>query len=196
MPWSLSTATPPTTFTNPDRSTRWRRTSLIYVAGHRGLVGSAICRSLRQQGFDRLLLRTHAELDLTDAVAVQRFFAQERPAHVFLAAAKVGESARTIPIRRSLSGKISRSTDQHHSRELPLRGRSSALPRIELHLPQTLSAAHPGRISANWSAQGDQSAVCSREDRRHRDVLVLQPAIWDPLSCRDADEPLRTRRQL
>jgi len=64
--------------------------SLIYVAGHRGLVGSAICRSLRRQGFERLLLRTHAELDLTDSVAVRQFFQQERPAHVFLAAAKVG----------------------------------------------------------------------------------------------------------
>jgi GDP-L-fucose synthase len=64
--------------------------SLIYVAGHRGLVGSAICRSLRQQGFHRLLLRSHAELDLTDAVAVRRFFEQERPHYVFLAAAKVG----------------------------------------------------------------------------------------------------------
>jgi GDP-L-fucose synthase len=66
------------------------KNDLIYVAGHRGLVGSAICRSLRQQGFDQLLLRSHAELDLTDALAVQRFFAHERPAHVFVAAAKVG----------------------------------------------------------------------------------------------------------
>ena len=64
--------------------------SLIYVSGHRGLVGSAICRSLRQQGFERLLLRSRAELDLTDSAAVRRFFEQERPAHVFLAAAKVG----------------------------------------------------------------------------------------------------------
>jgi GDP-L-fucose synthase len=64
--------------------------SLIYVAGHRGLVGSAICRNLRQQGFLRLLLRSHAELDLTDSVAVHRFFEQERPHYVFLAAAKVG----------------------------------------------------------------------------------------------------------
>jgi GDP-L-fucose synthase len=64
--------------------------SLIYVAGHHGLVGSAICRNLRKNGFDRLLLRSRAELDLTDAVAVQRFFERERPAHVFLAAAKVG----------------------------------------------------------------------------------------------------------
>ncbi len=64
--------------------------SLIYVAGHRGLVGSAICRSLRQQGFERLLVRSRAELDLTDAAAVRHFFAEERPQHVFLAAAKVG----------------------------------------------------------------------------------------------------------
>ena len=64
--------------------------SLIYVAGHRGLVGSAICRNLQQQGFKRLLLRSHAELDLTEAVAVRRFFEQERPQYVFLAAAKVG----------------------------------------------------------------------------------------------------------
>jgi GDP-L-fucose synthase len=60
------------------------------VAGHLGLVGSAICRNLRQNGFERLLLRTRAELDLTDGLAVRNFFEQERPAHVFLAAAKVG----------------------------------------------------------------------------------------------------------
>jgi GDP-L-fucose synthase len=64
--------------------------SLIYVAGHRGLVGSAICRSLRQMGFERLLVRSRRELDLTDAAAVNRFFVGERPQHVFLAAAKVG----------------------------------------------------------------------------------------------------------
>lgn len=50
--------------------------SLIYVAGHRGLVGSAICRNLRQQGFKRLLLRSRTELDLTDAVAVRRFLSR------------------------------------------------------------------------------------------------------------------------
>jgi GDP-L-fucose synthase len=72
------------------REQAMKKDSLIYVAGHRGLVGSAICRNLRRQGFERLLLRTHAELDLTDSVAVRRFFEQERPHHVFLAAAKVG----------------------------------------------------------------------------------------------------------
>jgi GDP-L-fucose synthase len=67
-----------------------KKDSLIYVAGHRGLVGSAICRHLRRQGFERLLLASRADLDLTDAVAVRNFFELERPEYVFLAAAKVG----------------------------------------------------------------------------------------------------------
>lgn len=67
-----------------------KKDSLIYVAGHRGLVGSAICRNLRRQGFERLLLPSRAELDLTDSVAVRSFFERNRPQYVFLAAAKVG----------------------------------------------------------------------------------------------------------
>jgi GDP-L-fucose synthase len=62
----------------------------IYVAGHRGLVGSALVRNLMAKGYHNLLLRTHAELDLTDQRAVEAFFAAEKPDHVFLAAAKVG----------------------------------------------------------------------------------------------------------
>lgn len=64
--------------------------SRIYVAGHRGLVGSAICRELAGLGYTNVLTRTHAELELLDSAAVRTFFAQERPDHVFLAAAKVG----------------------------------------------------------------------------------------------------------
>ncbi|WP_338670228.1 GDP-L-fucose synthase [Pseudodesulfovibrio methanolicus] len=62
----------------------------IFVAGHRGLVGSAIVRRLEAEGADNLLLRTRAELDLTDQAAVRGFFERERPEYVFLAAAKVG----------------------------------------------------------------------------------------------------------
>jgi GDP-L-fucose synthase len=62
----------------------------IYVAGHRGLAGSALVRRLRAAGYENLVLRNHAELELTDAVAVRRFFEVERPQHVLLAAAKVG----------------------------------------------------------------------------------------------------------
>ena len=66
------------------------RTSRVFVAGHRGLVGSAIVRRLQADGFTNLVQRTHAELDLTDRAAVDRFFAAERPEYVFLAAARVG----------------------------------------------------------------------------------------------------------
>jgi GDP-L-fucose synthase len=64
--------------------------SKIYVAGHTGLVGSAIVRALKAQGYRNLLTRTRRELDLTRQEAVDSFFASERPDHVFLAAAKVG----------------------------------------------------------------------------------------------------------
>lgn len=62
----------------------------IYVAGHRGMVGAAILRELRQRGYQRLITRTHAELDLTDQAQVRAFFQAERPTQVYLAAAKVG----------------------------------------------------------------------------------------------------------
>ena len=64
--------------------------SRIYVAGHRGLVGSAVVRRLRAEGYRRLLTRTHSQLDLTSQAAVERFFKRERPEYVFLCAAKVG----------------------------------------------------------------------------------------------------------
>lgn len=64
--------------------------SRIYVAGHRGLAGSAITRKLRSSGFSNLLLRAREELDLTDQSCVREFFESEKPDHVFLAAAKVG----------------------------------------------------------------------------------------------------------
>ena len=64
--------------------------SKIYVAGHRGLVGSAIVRRLQKGGYKNILTRTHEELDLTDIKTVASFFQRERPEYVFLAAAKVG----------------------------------------------------------------------------------------------------------
>ena len=62
----------------------------IYVAGHRGMVGSAIVRELRKQGYTNIVTRTHEEVDLCRQKAVEAFFAEEKPAYVFLAAAKVG----------------------------------------------------------------------------------------------------------
>ena len=66
------------------------KNSRIYVAGHRGLVGSAIVRNLKANGFTNIVTKTHAELDLTNQADVRKFFEEERPEYVFLAAAKVG----------------------------------------------------------------------------------------------------------
>lgn len=66
------------------------KNSKIYVAGHRGMVGSAIVRELKRQGYENIITRTHAELDLVNQKAVDDFFAAERPEYVLLAAAKVG----------------------------------------------------------------------------------------------------------
>lgn len=66
------------------------KSSNIFVAGHRGLVGRAIVRQLKQQGYNNLLLRTRTELDLTNQSAVEDFFAVQKPEYVFLSAAKVG----------------------------------------------------------------------------------------------------------
>ncbi len=67
-----------------------KKDSKIYIAGHRGMVGSAIVRELQRQGYTNLVYRTHAELDLTRQSDVEHFFSTEKPEYVFLAAAKVG----------------------------------------------------------------------------------------------------------
>jgi GDP-L-fucose synthase len=73
-----------------DLNVMMNKNSRIYVAGHRGLVGTAILRRLMKAGYDNLILRTHDELDLTRQVSVETFFEKQRPEFVFMAAAKVG----------------------------------------------------------------------------------------------------------
>ena len=67
------------------------KSARIYVAGHRGMVGSAIVRELRRHGYENLIMRTHEELDLGRQEAVELFFETEKPEYVFLAAARVGD---------------------------------------------------------------------------------------------------------
>ena len=74
----------------------------IYVAGHRGMVGSAIVRELQRQGYTNIITRTHSELDLTRQDAVEKFFVDEKPEYVFLAAAKVGRALELL-LRRELA---------------------------------------------------------------------------------------------
>jgi GDP-L-fucose synthase len=88
MPWSPKRATESSVTTS--KAVQLTQASRIYVAGHRGLVGSALVRTLRQRGHTKLILRTHDELDLTDQAAVQGFIQAERPEAVIMAAARVG----------------------------------------------------------------------------------------------------------
>ena len=67
-----------------------QKSSKIYIAGHRGLVGSAILNNLIEKGYSTIVTRTHRELDLINTEAVEKFFSEEKPEYVFLAAAKVG----------------------------------------------------------------------------------------------------------
>lgn len=108
----------------------------IHVAGHRGLVGSAIVRRLQAEGYDNLLLRTHEELDLAEQAAVEAFFARERPEYVFLAAARVGgiHANDTYPaefIRDNLAiqTNVIHSAWKHGARKLLFLGSSCIYPR-------------------------------------------------------------------
>lgn len=109
----------------------------IYVAGHRGMVGSAIVRQLQARGCSQILTRSHAELDLTDQSAVNRFFATERPEVVYLAAAKVGGihandtyPAEFIYENLMLQANVIHAAHVHGVRKLLFLGSSCIYPRV------------------------------------------------------------------
>ena len=111
--------------------------SRIFVAGHRGLVGSAIVRRLEETGCGNLLLRTRAELDLCDQAAVSRFFAEHRPEFVFLAAAKVGGimanvtyPAEFIYENLAVQTNVIHGAWQHGARKLLFLGSSCIYPKV------------------------------------------------------------------
>ncbi len=113
------------------------KTSRIFVAGHRGLVGSAIVRRLQGEGAEQLLLRNRAELDLLDQRAVEDFFATERPEFVFLAAAKVGGilandryPAEFLRDNLVLQSNVIHSAWRHGVRKLCFLGSSCIYPRL------------------------------------------------------------------
>ena len=113
------------------------RDARIYVAGHRGMVGSAIVRELERLGYTGIITRTHAELDLTSQREVERFFAAEKPEYVFLAAAKVGgiEANRTAPAdfmyqNMMIEMNVIHSAWGHGVRKLEFLGSSCIYPRL------------------------------------------------------------------
>jgi hypothetical protein len=168
----------------------------IYIAGHRGLVGSAIVRNLEAKGYTNLITRTHAELDLTDAAATDAFFAAEKPEYVFLAAAKVGG----IVANNSYPGRIHPrqpgDPDQRDPQRVQARRDAAAVSGLELHLPEDGAAADARRLPADRAARTDQPALRAGQDRRHRNVLELQPAVRHAVPGGDADQSVRPGRQL
>jgi GDP-L-fucose synthase len=113
------------------------KNSRVYIAGHRGLVGSAIRRAMERRGHRNFLLRSRAELDLMDSVAVERFFAGEQPEYVFLAAAKVGgiQANNTYPaefIRENLviQNNLIHSSHRHGVARLLFLGSSCIYPKL------------------------------------------------------------------
>jgi len=122
------------------------RNAKIYIAGHRGLVGSAIVRNLQEQRYTNLLMRTHAELDLTDQSATEAFFKAEQPDYVFLAAAKVGGilANNTYPatfIRDNLAiqTNIIHAAYQNNAKRLMFLGSSCIYPKLA---PQPMKEAY------------------------------------------------------
>ncbi len=118
----------------PDRMATGSR---IYVAGHRGLVGSAICRRLRRAGYSNLIVRDRAQLDLTDRAAVEDFFAAEKPEYVFLAAAIVGgilaNSTRPVEFLRdnlAIELNVIDAAYRHGVKKLEALGSSCIYPRL------------------------------------------------------------------
>lgn len=108
----------------------------IYVAGHSGLVGSALVKSLRSAGFRHIITRTHAELDLTDPIAVKQFFKEVKPHYVFMAAAKVGGiwandnlPADFILQNLQIQNNVILESKEHHVKRLLFLGSSCIYPR-------------------------------------------------------------------
>jgi GDP-L-fucose synthase len=109
----------------------------IFLAGHRGLVGRALQRRLTSEGFTRLLTRTHADLDLTDTAAVEEFFAQEKPAVVIAAAARVGgikanndQPVEFLLANLQIQNNLIRAAHEHGARKLLFLGSSCIYPKL------------------------------------------------------------------
>jgi len=126
----------------------------IYVAGHRGMVGSAIVRNLQAQGFTNIVTRTHADLDLSNQAAVQSFFESENPAQVYLAAAKVGgiHANNTFPAEFIYSNLMVQNNVIHQAfthgvKKLLFLGSSCIYPKLA-HQPMSEDALLTGKLES------------------------------------------------
>ena len=128
----------------------------IYVAGHRGMVGSAIARALHERGQTNIVTRTHAELDLTNQGAVRTFFAEEKPEQVYLAAARVGGihanntyPAEFIYINLMIEANVIDAAFQ-------MRCKKATVSWFKLHLSQTCPSTHARGCIVDRHARTDK----------------------------------------
>ena len=128
----------------------------IFVAGHRGMVGSALIRRLESESFSNLLVRDRSKLDLRDESAVAKFFAEQRPDVVILAAAKVGGIKANIDFPVEFLAREFADTEQRHSFSLRERCAQTSLSWKLMHLPETRAATHPGNSVAKRTAGTNQ----------------------------------------
>ncbi len=132
----------------------------IYVAGHRGLAGGAIVRALQKRGYTNLISRTHAEVELTDQGAVERFFAEEQPEYVFLAAAKVGGihanniyPAEFIRDNLAIQTNVIHSAWKNGARKLLFLGSSCIYPKLAPQpMPESCLLTGPLESTNEWYA--------------------------------------------
>ncbi len=142
----------------------------IYIAGHRGLVGSAIWKNLQNKGYTNLIGRTHKELDLLDSVSVRKFFDEEQPEYVFLAAAFVGGIMANSIYRADFIYKNLQIQQNIIGREFPSQHKKVTLPRQYVYLSARRQAADEGGRITYFSAGIYQRAVCHRQNRRTENV--------------------------
>ena len=148
-------------------------TSKVYVAGHRGLVGSAIVRNLKEKGYNNLVYRTSKELDLTDRSQVDRFFMDEKPEFIFLAAAKVGgilanNDYPAVFIRDNLmiQTNIIDAAFQNDVKKL-------VFLRKYMHLSKTYGSADERRFTIDWRVGTDKRTLCNCKNSRDQNVPIL-----------------------
>ena len=159
------------------------KNSRIYVAGHRGLVGSAIIRKLRSGDYTNIITRTSKELDLKRQAEVEAFFEKEKPEYVFLAAAKVGGiianstyTAEFIYDNIMIAANVINSAYKTDVKKLLNLGSSCIYPRLA-----------PQPMKEEYLLTG---SICDSKDFCDQTLQILQRAIRDKLHLYDADKSL------
>ena len=166
----------------------------IYVAGHRGMVGSAIVRELQRQGYTNIITRTHKELDLCRQEDVERFFAEEKPEYVFLAAAKVGgivanqeALADFMWFNMTLEMNVIHSAWQNGCKKLEFLGSSCIYPRMA---PQPMKESCLLTSELEKTNEAGIPGLRPRQNQRPEILRVPEPPVRHRLYLGHAHQPL------